>query len=136
MPWFRDGWCKATLCQSAYLLMFKYFGYDFARCRTYDPILNQIRNPHQDNRDVLTAEVPPNVAGALLQSKQAGVIFICEPVECILAVMRFTTPGEADLFQAVAMPGHEAPPLTEFTFSGMNYAAVEDNAEINGRWGA
>jgi hypothetical protein len=134
-PWFRNGWNKATICQSAYLLMFRSFGYDFARCETYELVLRQIRDPHQDHNDVLTAVVPPDVAAELLEGKQAGVYFVSEPVKCILAVMRFTSPGKAGLFEAVVMPGPGEPPLTEFTMSGMRFTPVEDNVEVSGHWG-
>ena len=43
-PWFRKARSKATICQSAYLLMFRSFGYDFARCKTYNVVLKQIRD--------------------------------------------------------------------------------------------
>jgi hypothetical protein len=135
MPWFRNGWSKATICQSAYLLMFRNFGYDFARCETYEPVLRQIRDPHQDHSDVLTAEVPPAAAAKLLEGKQAGVFFTCVPAKCILAVMRFRSPGKTDLFEAVAMPGPWEPPLTEFTWKGVRFAPVEDNVDLNSQWG-
>lgn len=134
-PWFRNGWSKATICQSAYLLMFRSFGYDFARCETYNLILRQIRDPNEDHNDVLTAHVPPDVAAELLEGEQARVFFVSQPVKCILAVMRFTSPGEAHLFEAVVMPGPEELPLTEFEMSGMCYAPVEDNVELKGYWG-
>jgi hypothetical protein len=135
MPWFRNEWSKATICQSAFLLMFRTFGYDFARCKTYDPVLRQIRDPYQDHNDVLTAEVPPAVAAELLEGKQAGVFFVSEPAKCILTIMRFRSPGKTELFEAVAIPGPWEPPLTEFTMRGVRFTAVEDNVEVNGRWG-
>jgi hypothetical protein len=133
-PWFRNGWSKATICQSAYLLMFRNFGYDFAHCETYNMILRQIRDPNQDHNDALTTHVPPNVAADLLEGKQAGVFFVSEPAKCILAVLRFTSPGKADLFEALVMSGPGELPQTEFAMSGMRFSPLEDNVELKGRW--
>lgn len=42
LRWFRPGQCLAALCQSAYLLMFKYFGYDFVSNSRYNFIRDQV----------------------------------------------------------------------------------------------
>ena len=134
-PWFRNGWSKSAICQAAYLLMFRSFGYDFARCQTYEPVLEQIRDPNQGPASDADRGNCPKQPAELLEGKQAGVFFVSEPVKCILTLMRFTSPGKADLFEAVVMPGPEEPPPSEFTMSGMRFTPVEDNVELNGQWG-
>jgi len=136
LPWFRDGWWRATVCQSAYLLMFKYFGYDFARCATYNYLRDQVLDPDNDCPGFLYAEFPPQVAAQLLEGKQAAVIFVREPMKLILAVMRFTSPGKADQYLAVPMSGPGESPLSDINLSGAAFSSVIDDVEATGRWRA
>ncbi len=134
MPWFRPNWCKATICQSAYLLMFKYFGYDFARCGTYNVIRDQVLEPDTEQPGLKILVVPPEIADQFLEGQQAAVIFVREPMRAILAVMRFRSPGKIDQVLAVVMPGPGEPPLTTIDLKNAVYAPVADETEKTWQW--
>lgn len=129
IPWFRAGWCYAAVCQSAYLLMFKYFGYDFARNPLYNFILDQVSHPDDaalsGNILVLSSEI----ATQFLEDKQAAVVFVREPVRAVLAVLRFRSPGAIDQVLAVGMPGPDESPLTELDLTGAVYSPVSDDSD-------
>lgn len=129
-PWFRPGWCCAAICQSAYLLMFKYFGYDFARRPGYNFIRDQVFHPDEAYQAENIVVLAPEVAQQFLEGKQAAVVFVREPMQAILAVMRFRSPGGIDQVLAVAMPGpDDDPPLTTVNLIDAVYAPVLDDPE-------
>jgi len=97
LPWFRAGRCWAAVCQSAYLLMFLYYGYDFARSPTYGPLRQQILRPDEQIVTGNIFVIGEDAAANILEGRQAAVIFILKPVRAVLAVLRFRSPGKVNL---------------------------------------
>src|SRR5262249_10518070 len=128
-PWFRPGWCRAAVCQSAYLLMFKYFGYDFARNPRYNFIRDQVFNADGEQGTANILVLTPEVAEQLLEGNQAAVVFVREPMRLILAVLRFRSPGRVDQVLAVPMPGPDEPPLAAVNLAGAVYSPVSDDPD-------
>jgi HNH endonuclease len=128
-PWFRPGWCWAAVCQSAYLLMFKYFGYDFARNPRYNFIRDQVFRADGADRTGNTLVLTPEIAEQFLEGNQAAVVFVREPMRAILAVLRFRSPGGIDQVLAVGMPGPDEPPLTSLGLSDAVYSPVSVDPE-------
>jgi hypothetical protein len=121
LPWYRASRCWAAVCQSAYLLLFRHFGYDFARHPTYSPLREQVIRPDEQvptrNIHVLGADT----AARILEGSQAAVMFVREPVRALLAVLRFRSPGGVDQVLGVLLPGPGEPDLPRLdlqTFSG------------------
>lgn len=136
LPWFRPGWCWAAVCQSAYLLMFRWFGYDFARNPRYNFLRDQVIDPDAP-RNGHILDLPPEIAEQLLEGNQAAVVFSREPVRAILAVLRFRSPGDRDQVLAVAMPGPDEEPLDTVSVQGLVYTAVAEVPEaMSGQQGA
>jgi HNH endonuclease len=126
-PWFRPGWCWAAACQSAYLLMFKYFGYDFARNLRYNLLRDQVFRSGGTGRIRNVLILPSEVADQFLEGRQAAVVFVREPMRAILAVLRFKSPGGLDQVLAVGMPGPDEPPLTAMSLTDALYSPVSDD---------
>jgi hypothetical protein len=129
LPLFRPGWCWAAVSQSAYLLMFRWFGYDFARNPRYNFIRDQVFDPDGERAGHIL-ELPPDIAAQLLDDNQAAVVFTREPMRAILAVMRFRSPGEREQVLAVAMPGPDAEPLTTVGIQDLVYSPVAEAPEV------
>lgn len=128
-PWFRPGWCWAAVCQSAYLLMFRWFGYDFARNPRYNFIRNQVFEPDGERAGHIF-ELPASVAEQFLEGKQAAVVFTRKPMRAILAVMRFRSPGERDQVLAVATPGPDEDILATVSLEGLVYSSVAEAPDV------
>jgi len=133
IPWFRPEACWAAVCQSAYLLMFRWFGYDFARNPRYNFIRDQVFQTDQKFIGEIL-DLPPDVSAQFLDGNQAAVIFTREPTKSILAVMQFRSPGARDQVLAVSMPGPDEESLSTVELEGMVYASVAESQEslING----
>ena len=129
LPWFRPGWCWAAVCQSAYLLMFKYFGYDFARNHRYNFIRDQIFLPDGAERAGHILVLPAPIAEQFLEGNQAAVVFVRQPMRAILAVLRFRSPGGTDQVLAVGMPGPDEPPLTGIDLADAVYSPVSNDPD-------
>jgi HNH endonuclease len=130
LPLYRPGRCWAAVCQSAYLLMFHYYGYDFARSPTYGPLRQQILRPDEQ---IVTGNIfimGEDVAANVLQGKQAAVMFILKPVRAVLAVMRFRSPGKVNLVLAVVMPGPGEPPLEPTAITNFSGTVVPHEPEL------
>jgi len=129
MPWFRPDWVCAAVCQSAYLLMFRWFGYDFARNPQYNFVRDQILRPDSDSSATIL-EVPVDVAEKFLAGQQAGVVFTRGPMQAILAVLRFRSPAGREQVLAVAMPGPGDGVLGSVSLSGITYGPLIDSPEV------
>ncbi len=128
-PWFRPGWCWAAVCQSAYLLMFKYFGYDFARNPRYNFIHDQVFRPDGADQAGNILMLPTHIAKQFLEGNQAAVAFVRQPMRVVLAILRFRSPGGADQVLAVGMPGPDEPPLTTMNLADAIYSPVTENPD-------
>ena len=136
-PWFRPGWCWAAVCQSAYLLMFKYFGYNFARNSRYNFIRDQVLRPDRADQPGNILVLPQEIAQQFLEGNQAAVVFVRNPMRAILAILRFRSPGGIDQVLAVAMPGPDEPPLTTMNLIDAVYSTVsEDPDYMNSQQGS
>lgn len=131
--WFRPGWCWAAVCHSAYLLMFKYFGYDFVRNPRYNFIRDQILRPDEAGKSENILVLPPEIAEQFLEGSQAAVVFVREPMRAILACLRFRSPGGVNQVLAVAMPGPDEPPITTISLDGAVYSTVPDDPQFMSR---
>jgi hypothetical protein len=120
----RGNYCWAGVCQSAYLLMFHYFGYDFARNRSYRYLREQIEAPDEQPRRGVIRVFREQQAVELLEGKQAAVVFVGAPVKALMAVLRYRSPGNANEFLGVVMPGPGQPPLEATDLAGLKYAAI------------
>jgi hypothetical protein len=95
---------NAAILQSAYLLLFRFFGYDFARLDTYQPYREQILNPDKEiirhNIATLTDEM-----GARFEDKQGMIMFVSHPSPFILAMLRYKSPAKKAQYLGVMLPG-------------------------------
>lgn len=129
VPRVRANWCRAAVCHSVYLLMFKYFGYDFARNPRYDFFLNQIHHPDERHDGIHTLELPREVADLFLNGEQASVVFVQEPMRAVVAVLRFRSPGGVEQVLAVGMPGPDEPAIAELNLENAIYTRVPEDTE-------
>jgi len=124
LPWFRPSRCRAAVYQSAYLLMFSYFGYDFVRNPRYNSIRDEIFRTDGSDRVGHIIVLPPPIAEQFLEGNQAAVVFVRQPMRAILATLRFRSPGGIDQVLAVAMPGPDEPELTAVNLTDAIYSPV------------
>jgi hypothetical protein len=109
-PLYRARRCWAAVCQSAYLLLFGQFGYDFARHPTYSRLREQIIRPDEHLLDGNIFVLGENAA-QILNGSQGAVMFVNEPVRALLAVLRFRSPGKLEQVLGVMLPGPGDPDL-------------------------
>lgn len=91
----------AAIYQSAYLMMFAYFGYDFALRDHYEPLRRQVLRP--DER-----AWPGHIA--LLSPSQdcpgdGAVMFVRRPKPCVCVMLRFRPPSGSERLLGVILPG-------------------------------
>ncbi len=84
----RPSHAKATLYQSAFLLMFNYFGYEFVLHPHFAPILQGIHNPEAGIWKTRFPVIPEAFASSLLGIRDHAIVFLREPVAAILIVLR------------------------------------------------
>jgi hypothetical protein len=118
-----------AVCQSAFLLMFKYYGYDFARHPSYSFLRQQILRPDEEVSTDNIIVLPPDVSNQFLEGNQAAVVFLREPQQAILAVLRFKSPGGIDEVLAVGLPGLDQPPIAALNLSGAVFCVAEADPE-------
>lgn len=133
LPWYRPGRCWSAVCQSAYLLMFHYYGYDFARSPTYGPLRQQILRPDEKIVSGNIFVMGEDVAANVLQGRQAAVMFMLKPVRAVLAVMRFRSPGKVNTVLGVLMPGPGEPPLEPVGITDCSGTVVPHEPEMMGK---
>src|SRR5207244_558982 len=104
---------------STYLLMFHYFGYDFARRPIYQKLREQVLNPNDRIWDGEIVELEESRFWA----DQGSVLFVLEPAPAILAVLRYQS-AESPLYLGVVLPGADGDVPPRLLGLGMK-AAVE-----------
>jgi hypothetical protein len=116
----RDSRTRAAIYQSALLLLFRQFGYDFIRRDTYRSLIDQVAHPDEEiakyNIVVLSDKMKP-----AFENDEAAVMFVQKPFPSILSMLRFRSPGKRDQCLGVMLPGPgETLPETELPlhFSG------------------
>lgn len=99
----RPGPVLAAVYQSAYLLMFKYFGYEFAFRDEYEPIRQQVLRPEEQiwpgRVNVLSPADFPETSGG----RDTAVVFMQKPTPAIFALLRYRTKG-GDQVRGVLLP--------------------------------
>ncbi|HMC65453.1 MAG TPA: HNH endonuclease [Gemmataceae bacterium] len=108
---------STALYQSAFLLMFSYFGYDFAGHPNYAPLRERLRNPK--NNAWNTPIIGPS-DGMLPKGEKFAVFFQRDP-GFIVAIMRFRVKGGRERVLGVMLPGPHSPSPPKFevkTFHG------------------
>lgn len=128
----RGEWCRAAVCQSAYLLMFQYFGYDFARDDTYETLRQQVLNPNERIWTGNIGVLNEATAAEILQGQQAAVAFTREPNAAILAVLRFGLRGGIPRVLAVVLPGPGGPHIVKAEIQTFTPAVVPYEPEFMG----
>jgi hypothetical protein len=78
---------EAAMYQSAYLLMFSYFGYEFAFHPQFQPMRERIVCPGNEGWKTEIAVLSDEVGNAVLGSRHQGVLFLYEP-PALVAVLR------------------------------------------------
>lgn len=104
----RPGRIGAAIFQSAYLMMFAYFGYDFALRDQYEPLRRQILRPDEAIWPGRVFTVPTDEARQL-QRREGGVLFVRRPEPCVAVLLRFQPKGGGrERVLGVLLPSPEA----------------------------
>lgn len=100
----RPNRVSAALYQSAYLLMFAYFGYDVVNDLRYAKLREQILRPDED---ILQAEfdMPPEAWANKELPDNHGVLIVKEPEPFIMPVFRLRPVGGRSRVIGVRLPG-------------------------------
>lgn len=95
---------SAALYQSAYLMMFAYFGYDVVRDPRYAKLREQICKPDED---ILPAEfnMPPEAWADAMLPKDHGIMMVKEPASFIMPVFRLRPKDGLSRVIGVPLPG-------------------------------
>ncbi len=128
----RSEWCWAAVCQSAYLLMFHYFGYDFARHKTYETLRQQVLNPDERIWNGNIWMLSEATAAEILQGQQAAVAFTRKPTQSILGVLRFVLGEGIPRVLAVVLPGPGEPHIMEAEMQTFTPAVVPYEPQFMG----
>ena len=106
----RPSRVSAALYQSAYQLMFAYFGYEFVFDDRYAKLREQILKPDEDILPALF-DVPPDAwADKMIPANLPhGVMFVKEPSSFIMPVFRLRPNGGRDRIVGVPLPGLDDP---------------------------
>ena len=102
----RPAAVSAGICQSAYLTMFAYFGYDFAFREQYEKYRNHVLNPSQTPCPVKINMVAPD-AWNVLGVGEANVMFVRKPFKSIGVFMRFKPDDGRDRGFCIFFPSPE-----------------------------
>lgn len=95
---------KAAVYQSALLLMFHYFGYEFLVHRHFTPLREQVAHPEKEILPSKIAQPTFDFANAALEKKECAVMFVEDP-PVILTILRFCPKGGTEKTFAVVLPG-------------------------------
>lgn len=95
---------SAALYQSAYLMMFAYFGYDVVRDPRYAKLREQISKPDED---ILPAEfnMPPEAWADVMLPRDHGIMMVKEPASFIMPVFRLRPKDGRSRVIGVPLPG-------------------------------
>jgi len=114
----RPNRVRAAFCQSAFLLLFAYFGYEVFRHPHLGPLWNRIGRPDEDGwqPDIIIAG---DEAPAMLGKRDHALLFLREP-SAILALLRLRPKSGNKRILAVLLPGLDSPttPSNMKTFKG------------------
>jgi hypothetical protein len=100
----RPGPVCAAMYQSAYLLLFSYFGYEFVLNPTFALLREQILRPQEDIWQTRIIIVTEESAFRLLGTHRQAVIFGFDPL-VIAAVLRLRPGNGRERVLAVLLPG-------------------------------
>jgi hypothetical protein len=99
----------AAIYQSAYLLMFAYFGYDFVFPSPFGKLREHIVRPKEISWPGHINDLIPNSVSAILGQRDAAVMFVREPIPCLSAILRFRPRDGEERTLGVLLP----PPETD-----------------------
>ncbi len=97
---YRDIQSRVAILRSAYLTMFRYFGYGYILAQTLDPIRAQISEPSQET-EVLQGVI--NLKSAPFDLNSVALITQPSELYCFFVLLDFST--EIERFYGVALPG-------------------------------
>ncbi|HEX4613286.1 MAG TPA: hypothetical protein VH092_34180, partial [Urbifossiella sp.] len=95
---------NAAVYQSAYLLMFSYFGYDFAFRGQYERLREQILLPERSSWPGHITVLPNDPWAGRLGRRAGAVLFVREPEPCVAVLLRFRPLGGRDRVFCVLLP--------------------------------
>jgi len=127
LPWTRRGRDRAAIWQSAYLMMFHYFGYDFVRLTTYDYIRDQITDRSSESKTHEIRVFTEGRAQEVLQGKQGAVVFLPDPIPHLMVLMRHLSPGGRSQYLGVVMSSPIGPRLPTDLGDCRRFATIEHN---------
>lgn len=100
----RPGEVAAAYYQSAYLLMFAYFGYGFAFNDQYELLRQQIISPR---KSIWPGRINVVQSPQLLEqlgNRECGVVFVRAPEPCVAVLLRFRPKSGVEKLVAVLLP--------------------------------
>jgi hypothetical protein len=132
----RPRQVTAAIYQSAYLLMFAYFGYDFVLFRPeYDPLRQQILRPDEAiwPGRILVMNSPS--ARSLTGEREVAVVFVREPSPAVLVILRFRPAEGGEQFLAVPLPPPGESAVPHFDLGTVSGAVIpyQPDAITHGR---
>jgi hypothetical protein len=99
-----------ALYQSAYLLLFSYFGYEFALHPHFAPLREQFADPENSTLRTTFPDLSGDSVPSLLRGAPYAVMFLREPAPAILAVLRLRPKKSGQERRlGVVLPGLEDP---------------------------
>lgn len=122
---------SAAICQSAYLTMFAYFGYDFAFRDEYEKFREHIINPHQSPCPVKLNMVGTEALQSALGDEESKVMFVRKPFDGIGVFMRFRPKeGRARGFCVIFPKPEGEEPVPEFEMGAVEGVLLPRRTEL------
>jgi HNH endonuclease len=124
-----------AIYQSAFLLMFTHFGYEFIVHEHFAPLRQQILQPRAEiyRPRIL---LPTDEAVAFLLGQRAYSVFFSHQPAAIFACMRMARKGGLSQALVVALPGLDSPILPDFetgTFRGDRLPLIQEALAVEKR---
>jgi hypothetical protein len=104
----RPNEVGAAIYQSAYLLMFAYFGYDFVFPSPFGKLREHILKPKDVVWPGRINDLDPNIISNMLGQSDSAVMFVRKPVPCISTFLRFRPREGVERIVGVLLPRPES----------------------------
>lgn len=128
----RPGRVGAAIYQSAYLMMFAYYGYDFAFRTQYETLRQQILQPDEAIWPGRINVFPLDEVGGQLVRREGTIMFVREPEPCVAVALKFQPAEGRERILGVLLPGPESDDgrVPTFESGSLNGSVVPYRPEV------